>query len=209
MPSQISVLIGKASQGDADSINQLAMHFWEVARRAADKRLSQQMKRRVGASDIANAGLRSALSHLTHGDSTIRSRTDLEGCVRAFVIAKAKTAGRKERAKKRDVRRDTSLDACPIVSEKAAARVKEELGECARRVNDLICQHYEGRKQKAILLGIIYDFTPREIVELLDKEPLADGERNWKVSSITTFLRSAREWLKEAVFVENEDGQTK
>lgn len=209
MPSQISVLIGKASQGDADSINQLAMHFWEVARRAADKRLSQQMKRRVGASDVANAGLRSALSHLTHGDSTVRSRTDFEGYVRAFVIAKAKTAGRRERAKKRDVRRDTSLDTCPIVSEKAAAQVKEEIGERARRVEQLICEHYKGRKQKVILWGIIYQYTPSEIVELLDKEPLAPGERNWKISSITTFLRSAREWLKEAVFVENEDGKAK
>ena len=53
----ITELLKKVESGERDAADVIVQHFWEVARRHAERHLSARARRLKGGSDIANAVL--------------------------------------------------------------------------------------------------------------------------------------------------------
>jgi len=101
-------------------------YFWETARRKAEARLPADVRPQVGASDIANMALKSAISSLAAGRKVFDTENEFERYLALTIRDKAVEATRTARRDKRDSRRnvhdenaidDASIDVDPILAE--------------------------------------------------------------------------------------------
>lgn len=169
--ASISDLLKRAKSGERVAADAIVQHFWEVARREAEKHLSARIRRFQSGSDIANAALRSALSYLGKPKTTVRSKDEFENLVLGIVRRKAASAARHERAGLRDERRrdglpedmpdDLMAKKGPTVPQLSLAK---ELGE---RISKLLMQEPDEQKKAIGLMGIVSGLSTNEIREAL------------------------------------------
>lgn len=150
----ITELLKKVESGERGAADVIVQHFWEVARRHAERHLSARARRLKGGSDIANAALRSALSYLKKPKAVVRSRDDFEDLVLDIVRKKSKDAGRRSSAGKRDVRREqqlSELDVLPRAGELADELAMAE--ELAERIEQILMREPSEKRQVISRLG--------------------------------------------------------
>lgn len=194
----ITQLLREFKARKRDVADVIVGYFWDSARRAAHKHLSERLRRLQIQSDIANAALRSALSFLEKPKSIITSRDSFEGLVLTIVEKHAKDAGRRATARKRDMRRQIGLpewDVLQANKELADQLVMaEELGE---RIEEILMQEPDKETQAITRMGIISHLEPKKI-----KDELASSQSTSGAPALRTIqkdLQQAKEHLADVL----------
>lgn len=173
----INKLLGRLKWGDDEAARQITEHFWQAAYKAIRGNLNPAIRRVVDNSGLANAALRSALSHFAGQDSTVDDGDEFRRWLVMVCRRKAKSAQREALAKKRDLRRTQalesaggeSIEAYQAISNEPSAEellVAKELGE---RIMSLLGEETDEIKREAVVLKIFQDFSSAEISAALQK----------------------------------------
>jgi hypothetical protein len=182
----ISELIKRVKAGESNAAGPIVEHFWNAANRVIMGRLSPPLRRYVGTSDIANAALRSAISHVAGGESSVEDRDDFWHLLVAIIQRKAASAARHAKAGQRDIGRTIEFkDNVPKQAETPLEYlVAEDFGE---RVAALLLEEADEQRQLVGVLGIHEERSAGEI-----REAVATAFPNSKPPAI----RTIQAWLK-------------
>lgn len=108
--SKITKALKKIRETDDERSKEIVLrYFWAEARRYAKRHLSTQVRKIEPGTAVANAALNSAFKATQKKDANFSGRDEFEALLFDIINKKAKSAGRKSTAKKRDTRRETEL----------------------------------------------------------------------------------------------------
>lgn len=195
---QITELLKRVPSEDEEAEDVIVKHFWEVARRVAHKNLSARLRRFRSGSEIANAALRSALSYLGKSKSAFKSRDEFEDLVLDIVRKKAKDAGRRGTAKKRDVRKQVDLPEGGVPH--AGGDLADELAmaeELAERIEAFFMQEPDEERQLIVRLAIESHLRPIEILQVLASSELGVPGRSLR--SVQAIVQEAMDRLADTL----------
>lgn len=198
----ISDLLQQVKTGDSDAVRQIVEHFWEGANRVITRRLSPSVRRLVAGSDIANAALRSALSHVADSGSTVASRDDFWRLLVTIIRRKAASAARYANADLRSAQRTVALPEHATAAKEGVLDhlIAEEFGE---RAAALLLAEPDEQLQLVAVLGINDEQSPGQI-----REALAAAFPQSKPPAIRTiqaWLKESKERLASELFKDDED----
>lgn len=189
----ISELLASVRSGDSSAAGPIVEHYWEAANRAILRRLSPSVRRYVAGSDIANAALRSALSHVGGPDSRVQDRDDFWHLLLAIIHRKAASAARHAGAEQRDVRRTVEYADQGVGKTDGPLEhlIAEDLGE---RVATLLLEEPDEPRQLVSVLGIHDERSASEIrLALAERFP---DIKPPAVRTIQSWLCATRERLR-------------
>lgn len=166
----VTELVERVKAGELDAETAIVQHFWQTARRAAYTQLSARVRRFEDPSDIVNAALRSALSHLKKPKGAkIRTTDEVESLVLMIVGRKGRSTGRRYSAKKRDSRRlrpltdgETEGDSKHRVPTPEELAKAEELG---KRIEKIVMQEPNKLFRAIGLLAVVEKLDNKQIIE--------------------------------------------
>lgn len=213
MPSDppISELLGQWKSGDDAAAREIANHFWTTAYGAIKGNLNRGLQNVVDRSDLANAALRSALSHVAKPDSAVGDRDEFQNWLLLICRRKAKSAQRHALAQRRDDRRTEELAAQQADNLQGAAKrdkqvTAEELleaKELGERLAKLMLEEQDELKREAVILGIFLDCSASEIRDALlrsfpDSKPRA-------IRTIQSWVSAEQHRLQKALREDDEN----
>lgn len=184
-------------KGSEEAESALANYFWELARQIAFRQLSELpggVQQFASPSDIANAALRSALSHVAKGDSKVKDRDEFAKLIATIAMRKSISAARHETAGGRDVHRRASLEGYEGDDRAQSPPEVAALKESAERVMVLLLQEQDEKRRIASVLGIVQEYSAKDIQEALTSS--YPGEKAPSVSAITVWVRDRRQQVE-------------
>jgi DNA-directed RNA polymerase specialized sigma24 family protein len=201
----ISKLLVALQAGDSSAAAEIYAHFLERARAVAEKRIHPQIQACVGASDIVQEGMKSALSFVRQGRLRNKNREEFEAILVTIIKRKAASAGKKVAAE-RLLQRDVPVEvACQGPNPEEAALRKESAAfavEAVCEITQFLFRQREGAKSKhqavrALIrvLGIVQELDAEEIWALL-KEHFPENEPPAK-RTIQLAVEDGRETLRK------------
>lgn len=208
----VTEILAQVKAGNPDATAAIANHFWEAARNIALRSLDPRVGRAVSGSDIANAALRSVLSNVSKPESHIDDRAAFFYLLRKAVKRKAASAGRRETADKRDVRRRVPLpmdrttgrprqrpsgEDQLVQQREQSAVARVEADELAEDVGALLKRESDEIKQRVKVLGIMRWLDANEVLSVLAIE--FPDKRLPSRSTIHVMIRETREKLPAAL----------
>ncbi len=182
-----------------DSFTELTHFVWDTAYRYAEKRLGEELRGRVSATDIVNSAMRSAFSAVEKSPSKIPNRQYFEALVKTILSRHIKDTARWEGAIKRSVKQESGVPAEEVAYDKAASdpSVKADAKEKAVRLAEILLQESKEERRLAVVLGVIAGYKAGEICEVLKGSICTDEKHGWAPRTIDLWLKRARERVKK------------
>jgi len=158
----ISELLQQVKAGDTNAAGPIVEHYWEAANKVILRRLSPPVRRLVASSDIANAALRSALSHVGSAESGVQDRDEFWRLLVTIIQRKAASAGRYALAEGRDTRRTAELTD-QATRERQSPLEHLVAADLGQRVATLLLDEPDEYRQLVADLGIHEERSSAEI----------------------------------------------
>lgn len=194
MPRPMSDLLQAYAAGDESAADEIYRHFYNLARKVARKRMSRPLQTRVDPSEVANMGLKSALSELAKKKKCVRSG-EFKVLLVTIVKRKLIDVARRERKLASSPDREVRGDALPEPATKAPGPVDEAVAnEMMTRIADLILSGPDATDQVIGYLKFFEDYTTQQICDWLRDH----GGKALKPGAVRLRIQRIRSRLREA-----------
>lgn len=190
-----------------DAATELVYFVWDTAYRCAEKRISEELRRRVSASDIVNAALRSAFSVVEKSPDKIPNREWFEALVKTIISRRIKDAvDHHIETVGRSVKRETGepVEAVAVEKQASGAAGQAIAKDYSIRLAEILLEEPTEERRLAVVLGILAGHKAGEIQKTLEKS-VSQGKKTYSVSAIHVWLRTARQRVEEKLGTKLDD----
>lgn len=170
----VSEILERVKGGDSDAETALVEHFWAETRQIALRELNRYpagVRHFEGASDIANAALKSALSYVGKDASNVDNQSQFYTLLRTVIKRKVIDAARHE---SRNVSRRVDIGDLDVEGREktppealSARELEDRLARLAEQVATLLEREEDETKRMIGVLGVLRFYSASQIQEAL------------------------------------------
>lgn len=196
MSRPISDLLGALAADDDTAANEIYSHFYGLAWTVARKRINRLIKSRVAPSDVANMGLRSALSEVANRRPPGMRSGEFKALVVTIIRNKATSLSRRELAEQRTPLREARGKGV-LAAKPSKDRTPEEeaiANETMTQLTDLILSGPDDTDQAIGYLRFFEDYSTQQICDWLSDQ----GGKALKPRAVELRIQRIRKRVQDA-----------